>query len=333
MWGNTRGWIFSGVVAAVFGALLVWAIMPQGITPPTGTLTLAMQPANMPVDPSIVLAAPTKDCDAADSYRQAIEEYESHEQKYESWAEGPKILEARAARPAAVQMLVDAKDCGKMNLFSKSPSDLMVYEDRTKLQELNAVGTLCHRIALVYAAESSTADENHDDAKAKSSADDARRLAEAAFNLGRHLYEERIVFEEWSDGISMMQGAAYSLAKIEKDKAKGEALKSFMTESTEYRRGKLTRLWEIVSGIGDEDTAKYAGDIFEMARHSPERMWRVEAILKLGRYKYRASTRGDVFGARKEVAKLAADGTADPAVHAAADAANKFSVEQFRMLK
>ncbi len=333
MWGDTRGWIISAVIAVAMGALLVMGILPQAITPPTGTLTLAMQPAILPDDPGSIVSAPTKDCDAAENYRQAIDEYQSHEQHYETWADAPKILEARDAHPAAVQMLIDAKDCGKMNLFGLSLPDVMTYDDRVKLQALNSVGTLCNRIALVYAAESSTADENHDDAKAKLSADEALSRAAAAFNLGRHLYEERIVFEEWSDGITLMQDAAYAMGKVEKDKTKAEAVKNFINGVTEYRRGKVTRLWEIVSGIGAADTAKYGGDIFDIAGRSPERMWRVEAILKLGRLKYTAATRGDLYGARKVVAKMAADTSADPAIHAAADTANSLTVEQFRMIK
>ncbi len=331
--GRLRGWIISAVIAVGLGALLVIAILPQSITAPTGTLTLAMQPAVIPDDPANIVPAPSKDCDAGDNYRAAIDEYQSHEQHYETWADAPKILEARDAHPPAVQSLVDGKDCGKMTLFALNLTDVMTYDDRVKLQALNAVGTLCNRIALVYAAESSTASDNHDDAKARASGDEALSRATAAFNLGRHMYEERIVFEEWSDGISLMSDAAYALAKIEKDKSKIEVMTKFRDGINEYRRGKVTRLWEIVSGIGQADTVKYAGDIFDIAQRSPERMWRVETILKLGRLKYTAATRGDLFGSRKVVAKMAADTSADPAVRAAADAANSLTVEQFRMIK
>ncbi len=331
MWGDLRGWIVSGIIVAAMGLLLVLSILPQGITPPTKTLTLAMQPAVIPADPGRVMPAPAKECDAAENYRQAIEEYQSHEQRYDNWTK--KIVEARDARPPAVQMLADAKDCAKMGLFSKSPNDLTVYDERGKLQAINEVGTMCNRIALVYAAESNTAAEANDQAKATASAQEARRYAEASFNLGRHLYEERLVFEEWSDGITLMIDATAALRRLEKDKAVTDAMDSFMVDNTEFRRGKVVRLWEVMSGIGEADKKKYAGDIFDVALHSPERMWRVEAILKLGRYKYSAATRGDQFGSKKAVAKLAADPGTDPVIHAAADAANGLTVEQFRTIK
>jgi hypothetical protein len=330
MWGDTRGWILSVVIAVLMGALLVMAIWPQGITPPTGTLTLAMQPATIPDDPSTVLPAPTKDCDAAETYRQAIDEYLSHELRYENWRK--KVGEAMKADPPAVKMLLDARDCAKMNLFTNSPQDVMTYNERTNLDALAQVGSLCNAIALGFARQSSIAEEAHDDAKAKASAEQARRYAEAGFNLGRHLYEERLVFYEWSEGINTMNEAVTALGAVEKDKSRVDVLKAFLVDATEFRRGKVQRLWEVVSGVGDQDTAKYAGDIFQIARHGPERMWRVEAILKLGRFKYHAATRGDVYGARKVVAQLAADGNADPAVRAAAEAANNLTVEQFRGL-
>ena len=331
MFGNQRGWIFSGVIAVAIGALLVLAIRPHGITPPTGTLTIAMKPATIPADPSTVLPAPTKECDAGDQYRKAIADYTSDQDKYDHWRQ--KVLEARNASPPAVQLLVDAGDCGKMTLFSKTPQELIGYEDRPALDALNQVGSLCGSIALVYAAESNTAAENHEDAKAKESAEQAERYAKAAFNLGRHMYEERIIFDEWMDGITLMESSAQVIERVEKDATRRDAIKDFVVASEDFRRDKVKRLWEIVSGVGEEDTATYAGDIFEIARHSPDRMWRVEGILKLGRFKYHSATKGNEVGARRELAVMAADASADPVVHTAATAANDMTVEQFRMMK
>jgi hypothetical protein len=72
------------------------------------------------------------------------------------------------------------------------------------------------------------------------------------------------------------------------------------------------------------------GDIFALAEKAAEPMWRVEAILALGRLRYSAERSGDKQGAAKVVAALCTAG--DPRIRTAAIAARDLTVEQFRKL-
>lgn len=74
----------------------------------------------------------------------------------------------------------------------------------------------------------------------------------------------------------------------------------------------------------------YPGDMFALADRASEVMWRVEAILALGRLKYSAERYGDQQGALAVVAGLS--GSGDPRIRAAAIAARDLTVEQFRKL-
>jgi hypothetical protein len=76
---------------------------------------------------------------------------------------------------------------------------------------------------------------------------------------------------------------------------------------------------------------QYAGDVFYFARHAPERMWRVEAIMKIGRYRYNAGRVGDQRSAIKVLKELSND--PDPVVRAAANEAQELTIEQYRMLR
>ena len=178
-----------------------------------------------------------------------------------------------------------------MHLFDAQPEELITYEERPTLDAIDKVGTLCNQIALLYATEKN--------------AEQARKYATAGFNLGRHLYTERVVFSEWSAGISMMQDACGALLKIETDPAKVDAEKSFMLDSEAYRRDKIQPLWQVISGIDHDQTIKYAGDIMDMASsQNHERMWRVEGILNLGRYRYYSGTRGNLHAAKMQLAQM-----------------------------
>ena len=327
MLGNTSGWIISAFLVIATGTLLYFAAIPPGISPPTNgpEVKLAMEPAQLPSDPGAVVPAPQKDCDAGDAYRKAASDWLAHEQDYEDLQKN--VTKASVNEPEAVAQIISAADCGKMNLFSKHLDEVINYKaDRPTLDALNAAGTLCSQLALLYTRDPYT------------NLDKARAHANAAFNLGRHLYEERISFAEWVDGISLMEDSASVLQQMEKDPGKADPLKDFVVAANDYRRARIQRLWEIISGIGDEDKARYAGDIFQIAQSSPERMWRVEATLKVGRFKFNAATRGDQYGAKRvlremlKAPSLSPDPLTQSSVRTAAAVANDLTIEDYRLI-
>jgi hypothetical protein len=61
-------------------------------------------------------------------------------------------------------------------------------------------------------------------------------------------------------------------------------------------------------------------------------MWRVEAILKLGRYRFNAGRIGDQRNAIKTIKDLLTHDP-DPVIRAAAQAAHDLTLEQYRMMR
>jgi hypothetical protein len=323
MWGNQRGWIFAAIIALGMGALLGFAVIPPGITRPTGTLTLAMKPAVFTTDPNTIVPAPTGDQDAGPIYLKAGNDWSDHQTVYEEMTKN--ITDTSKNVPEAVKDIISASDCGKMALFTNDLDDVINYRNqRPTLEGLYNGGELLNSLALLYTTD------HYKKPKL------AVKYATAEFNLGRHLYEERIIFAEWMDGLNLMANAAIVLSKTQSDSEKATADKDFGFGINDFLKGPVQKLWQIISGIDDQETATYAGDIFQIARESPERMWRVEATLKLGRFRYNAATKGDQIGARHVLRAMSAAPTlsTDPltqtTVHAAALAAANLSIEDYR---
>jgi hypothetical protein len=303
MWGNRLGWIISACIVVVFGFVLVLAGMPAGIESPTGQLSaVGLQVAALPVDPLSIFKPGASDQDASDLYREAMHDYDVHTQQYQDWENNPSS--ALAADPAGVEKIVAARDCAKMDLFAKDPTELINYDnDHPGLTALHTVGTVMDQMAFL-------AGGNNDTAKAK-------KYGEALFALGYNLARERVRFEEWNEGVQLMRSAALDLVKGDPDKA--SAYSDFNESVGKFMTDKISPFWQKLDGI---DPQGYAGDIFQMAQPTnPEVMWRVEAILRLGRLTYFAPTRGDQLVTRHFLTKLADDPNEDRLVHTAAAAA------------
>jgi hypothetical protein len=326
MWGNAQGWIFAALVAVVMGGLLSFVVIPPGMTAPTGTLTLAMQSADLGTDPDTIVTAPSGDCDAGVVYASAGKEWADQKDKFEAMKNGD-IREVEKDLPAPVKEIVSAADCGKMALFSGNLDEVINYHnDHPVLDSLNSAGELLNNLALLHTRDKYT------------NVSLATRYATAAFNLGRHLYQERIVFSEWMDGLNLMQSAALVLSTTETDPARAQGYKDFAFSVNDFVTNKAVPLWKVIGGIGQEDQAKYAGDIFQIAHDSPERMWRVEAVLKLGKFKFNASTRGDQSGAKRILKQMVAAPALSPdpltqsSLHTAALAGADLTIEDYRLI-
>jgi hypothetical protein len=309
MWGNRLGWIISAGIAAVFGFALVYVALPASMEPPTGQLSVGLQVATLPVDPLSIFKPGTSDQDAGDLYREAMHDYDVNTQQYKDWEDNPNS--ALAADPAGVEKIVAARDCAKMNLFAKEPSELINYEnDHPSLTAIHTVGTLMDQMALLAGASNDTAK--------------AKKYGEALFALGYNLARERVRFEEWNEGVQLMRSAALDLVKGDPDKA--SAYSDFSENASKFMSDKISPFWQKLDGI---DPQGYAGDIFQMAKPTnPEVMWRVEAVLRLGRLTYFVPTRdnplvarGDQLVTRHFLTKLADDPNEDRLVHTAAAAA------------
>ena len=67
-----------------------------------------------------------------------------------------------------------------------------------------------------------------------------------------------------------------------------------------------------------------------IAKNGPDLMWRVEAEMKLGRYRFNAASRGDQLATKKVLTALDADPS--PLVKTAATQAHDLTIEKYRMI-
>jgi hypothetical protein len=214
-----------------------------------------------------------------------------------------------------------------MNLFAATPREVVSYEpERPPLEAIYHVGKTAVRVGLVMGTRDPAA---------------AAKFYQAVFSLGMKLYQERVVFDELSKGEDLMGTAAVGLqhlAERGKDTAAAHAIQQFNTDRLNDYQAKVQPVWLVVSSIDPQTVAGSAGDLFELARdRSVERLWRVEATLKLGRLQYNAGDefgrRGNQLAARRVLREMAGDATEDPAVRVAAEQARDLTADQFRQLR
>jgi hypothetical protein len=330
MWGNKQGWFISVIIAGVMG-WLIWSLgRPEGISKPSGEFVLT-NAIRLPVSPQEAMPGVMTDpSDAGDLYWQAIEAYRADPKPYDTFA----VANARqATKLAALDPVLRATSADKASIFIKKPDTLINYEfPRPELDALVAVGQLCNSLGHYYVKSEKNADPVQ-----------ATKYLNAGFSLGAKLYAERLTHGELMAGFNLMQGAADSLRELARrqgDKAREDQLKRFSDAASNYYKGDVHKLYDKVNSTGREDIGRYAGDVFELARNNPDRMWQVEAILKIGRYRFNATRMADQVGAERMLGDNPAqfgyrdfEQSDDPAVRTAGRAARELSEEQYRMMR
>jgi hypothetical protein len=331
MWGNLTGWIASLAVAAVLGGLLFYVAAPPSPTEPTNSkkLAVATKEIVLPISPDVVVTPGTKSCDAGEKYRKAIKDYQLTSDTYERFNKGGQ-MKIKEKDLSAIGDILAARDCKECNLFRTDPTKLVNYENtEPPVEALQDAGNIACTFGKLYTNEKYN--PKLDPAK-------AFKLWEAAFVLGRHLYEERVAWSELVAGHGLMQTAGIDLHEYyltyakPPDKAKAAKIQEFLDAEGSYAL-KLTEAFQIVGTIDENYGGKYAGDIFQIARSATaDPMFRVEAIKHIGHYRFNAQTMGDQMGARKVLRKLVDDANLPANVKAAANAAHDLTIEKHRMV-
>ena len=315
MFGNLTGWILSALIAIAGGSGL-WALsQPPRVSQPSGLIPNLLGTVALPTDPKTVAPLPMNgDCDAGEKYRAAIDEFLANRRQYDAWFE--KANTAQAAKPRAVELLVEAADCGRMNLFRRAPAEVVTYDPEPQvLDAVERLGQMATQRGMLLR---------------KTQPDEAKRYFAAAFALGYHLYNERIAWREFTTGVNLMVGASKYLAELEPDPGRARAITLFAEAADKYKLEQL-KLYGIINTTDSATLARHGGDVFALARSSPDPLWRTTAILAVGRMKYNTPNRGDQLAAPRELQSWTNDN--DPAVRAAATAASNLTIEQYRMLR
>jgi hypothetical protein len=328
MYGNRPGWLISVLIAVAMG----WMIFNFGRAPaigkPSGQFKNLAEPIKLPIPPDQALpGVMTQDRDAGEQYRQAIEAYLTDRRTYDK--SEPKYYDRRDKLPA-IDLLVSAAPAKRATIFSPKPETLVNYRyPWPELDALMKLGMIANQIAF--------------SAQARGDEETTNKYAGACFSLGAKLYEERLTHGELDVGLKLMQTAGDTFKSFAKKKGDAAAVarwEQFGQQTSGYYTTNIQKLIQKVFSAGRGDVDAHAGDVFELARRNPDRMWRVESILKVGRYKYQATRMGDQVGAKR---MLSDDPTKygyedwtkheDPAVRTAAKAARELTIEQFRMIQ
>jgi hypothetical protein len=331
MWGNKEGWIISGIIVVLMG-WMIWTLgRVEPIAKPSGQFSNLEEPIKLPVAPAeIIPGVMTEDRDAGDLYRQAIELYREKPKTYDKF-EVTRIAEAKNL--PALELVLQAGTAKRAKIFIDAPQTLVNYNfPWPELDAIFHLGQLSNSVGHYYVVSKTNSNEEL-----------AKKYLHAGFSLGAKLYEERLVHAEMMNGIKLMQGAVDSLKELAKrkgDAAREQQLEQFGKQTTAYYSAKVQKLYEKVVTGAPADVATYSGDVFALAMKNPDRMWRTEAILKVGRYRYEKGGRpGDQIWATRmlnEPQRLGITDFAedpDPAVRAAGVAAKGLTVEQFRMIR
>jgi hypothetical protein len=316
MFGNLHGWLISLVLAAAIIGPIGWIVRMSRVTAAQG---IALDPANLgplslPIPPGDAWALFTEDADAGPAYQKVIDHWDADAQlACEQFVKSPG-----GAGPAVLQPLIEARHCERMTLFSKQPAAVINYDsDHPPLENLYAAGEWAYKAGLSLHLHGKSAE--------------AQPYLEAAFALGAQLYRERVVFDECLKGMSLLQDAAEAECQtLPAGSDRFDTLSDFENRLVEYRAKRITPMQQMISSVDPDVIAHSAGDVIAVAAQSAEPMWRVEATLKLGRFRYNAGTMGDQIGANQALRKLAEDH--DPRVAMAAQAARELTIQTYRMI-
>jgi hypothetical protein len=324
IFGNTLGWAISAaLVVAALG--LVSAIDAVGQpTPPTefSRRSEFSEMLSLPIAPEIFLRS-ADDQDAAVVYRQALAIYRQHPDVYLIFAKTGRATDLGQIEPA-LGPLRDGAGLRTPQLFADAPAAIVAYHPDIALEQYSTLGR-CAVNAAVLAAE------RGDYAGA---AADCR----GAFALGTALYDERLSFAELTAGLDLLARSANGwAAALQKqgDSAGAAALRQFDERRIDYVINHVLPLQNVIGAIDQNLIAQNAGDIAKLAQASPkevpERMWRVEAILKLGRYRFDAGRAADQRAAPQILKQIAARDH-DPVIAAAVRAAQALTLDSYRLI-
>ncbi|CAA9431502.1 MAG: hypothetical protein AVDCRST_MAG64-3528 [uncultured Phycisphaerae bacterium] len=330
MFGNKEGWALSVAIVALVG-LMLWKfdmLTAPAMAAPSGQFRNLRAPIALPVKPADALpGVMTEDLDAGDLYWKAIKVYQASPETYDKAQ--PRYT-TRLDKLPAIDLLVEATAANRATIFMRKPATLVNYGyPGPEMEALYNLGRVANSIAF-----SSQADG--DEARTK-------KYAYACFSLGAKLYDERLIHGELDAGIKLMQTAGDSLATLARkqgNEAEAAKWKQFTDATSRYYTTEIQELVRKVLGAGAIDLRKHSGDVFELALHNPDRMWQVEALLKIGRYKYEmGGTLGDQIWANRLLHEPARHGLPDftnhkdPAVARAATIARDLTVEELRMIR
>ena len=322
MWGNAKGWIISLILAVALGAALARSAVPYQTTAPTRDPALAIATSRISLATLPTSLVPADDpCDAGDNYRAALDAYLKNPAPYDTFRTHAEL--DRLGEIPAIDQIVGGTHCALMKFFQTHPADLVDYQTtHPQIDSLRKLGELTLAVGILYRI----------DAKY----DQSRKYLDAGFSLGSKLFQERLTFEEFGAGVGLMRSAVQAIAgvaKLQNNSVLTDQCEKLMKDLDALGQKSL-EAYKIIGSIDENYSAKYAGDLIEIAQsYQADPMWRVEAVKHLGHYKFNSANRGDQLAARNLIEQLCKRRDIDPALTTAAIAARDLSIEQHHLTR
>lgn len=326
-WGNGAGWTIAAVVGTVIVGIVIALGKAGSMTQPTA---LGRDPSRwstieQPTDPAVVLDGEEGSADAGATYLDIADAYLASyaaRRPYDDLLRDDVITPAPADTLPLLDDLVTATGSTPATLFGDAPESLINYDRApARLDALHAIGQAAIKQGSLLAARARNGEEGE--------ADRARDLLRAAYALGLRLYEERLVHRELEYGYRLMSeslGTLAALAQVQGDAGRAAALRAEREQLVSYVRDTIGPVWEAIGTINDVRTTRdpadlHAGDVAVIATSDEAaRLWRTEALLRLGKYRLDATRRGDRAGARR-ILRDALETLNDPTLRLAAETA------------
>jgi hypothetical protein len=322
MYGNFRGWVIAGVLFLAIIAAVWRALKINEISSPTAfsKSSAVTQVLELPVAfTTLVFTDVTTD--ATSLYQQAMSDVRTNMRIYEqAAAEGSQEM---LAQLPAVRAALQAAPMRSAKLLLARPAQNVGYSTQ-EADDIKAVKLLSDCLGraglLAFATDKKQ----------------SRQYFAAQGSLGHKMFAERINYWQAYFGVGQMRTAATGLqilARDAQDVDEMERIDRFLQSSDAFVKSSLEPVWKVLSSVDSKIIGRHAGDIYAMTGPEvKERLWRIEAILKLGRHKYNVQRLADQTIVPFRLAELKQTET-DPAVLSAIDAADQLTVEQYRMIK
>ena len=323
MWGNWLGWSISLLIVLLVGGWVYLIERGSSLTPATeySANPANFEPLHLPDLPQALL--PQSGADAGPIYRSAIDMYLADRATYSNFAALGTLDSPLAKKLPAMEPIVEASHYASMNLFASKPSEIINFNStKPSLEGLETLGKVCvDRLALLN--------------QRAGKRDEAIKYYHAGFMLGLHLCQERICYAEFALGLQLLGKTAPALAKLSDESGKpvaAAAYRDFDAQRIKFAQS-IEPTLRMVQALDANTVGQHTGDLFELARRSRERMWRVEALLALGRVRYFAGAGGTAANQRAAMALVRdiAENDDDYVVRTAAGAARNLTVEEHRM--
>jgi hypothetical protein len=295
----------------------------DGLSSPTslGRDATNLEPIAWPVDPSSIVA-PGNAGDAGTFYLRLVRLALDDPSRYQELHTRGDAESLRS--DPAIGLLLDAARARPGSIFAPDFKSIVNFQSqKPPLLAIESVARAAIRLGTF---------ELGSDLEA------ARASFEAVFRLGACLADERLVWDEFMLGVRLMSDAAAGLrscAAQARDSSREAEIERFRESVTEHFRDRVGPIHDKLWSFADAEIAAHAGDRFAFARGSKERLWRVDAVLALGRMKYNAGRPGrpgDKKGAQTLLETLA-NSESDEIVRHAATLARDLDRPTFHLIK